>query len=404
MQEVKEREDLSDLELDKLPGSLERFSLRKLKQPSWTYSDLKQPLNESFHCLKELRGKGEYVLAVASGTFLQEESSLPEGVYVYGVEQANELFSEYKSEFESKCAMLAPFPFKDVGRGLDKRGFFIYIEEGTHLQKPIYILSLVSGESASVEFSTVDIVVGRDAQVSFISALDTKNTPQVWMRRRVNITVEIGSRCSWLERTGGNKVDTNVITQNFRVVVGEKGHFEGAALSKGSFTGQYTQVQGVLEGRSAHGAFRSLSLLQADTSHHQEVAFYHQEEETTSYQLIKTLVQDKGFSSFSGSIDVDEKAQKTDAYQLNDNVLLGEKAASFSCPSLEIRADDVKASHGCTSRKLDQGALFYLMSRGVSLKRAQQLLLEGFCFAFYQEIEQMMSRSAFERFLQGFVL
>ncbi|NBO23792.1 MAG: SufD family Fe-S cluster assembly protein, partial [Chlamydiae bacterium] len=104
----------------------------------------------------------------------------------------------------------------------------------------------------------------------------------------------------------------------------------------------------------------------------------HLAEETTSFQQIKNISFDRSRTSFEGKIFVDPIAQQTKAYQLNQNLVLSEKAANFSMPNLQILADDVKASHGATFAKIDEEALFYLQSRGVSLKKAKSLLIKSF--------------------------
>ena len=81
---------------------------------------------------------------------------------------------------------------------------------------------------------------------------------------------------------------------------------------------------------------------------------------------------------FNGKIIVEKEAQKTNAFQSNNNILLDDKAVINSKPQLEIFADDVKCSHGCTIGQLDEDALFYLRSRGIPLKEARGLLMYAF--------------------------
>ena len=81
---------------------------------------------------------------------------------------------------------------------------------------------------------------------------------------------------------------------------------------------------------------------------------------------------------FNGQVMVEKEAQKTNAFQANNNVLTSDKATINTRPQLEIFADDVKCSHGCTVGQLDQNALFYLRSRGIPEKEATALLMYGF--------------------------
>jgi Fe-S cluster assembly protein SufD len=95
----------------------------------------------------------------------------------------------------------------------------------------------------------------------------------------------------------------------------------------------------------------------------------------------------KSSGTFNGKIFVRKDAQKTNAYQSNKNILIGEQASANTKPQLEIFADDVKCSHGCTIGKLDEDALFYLRARGISEKNAQAMLLHAFALDILQQIE-----------------
>ena len=109
-------------------------------------------------------------------------------------------------------------------------------------------------------------------------------------------------------------------------------------------------------------------------------------ENTKSYQLIKSVIDDSSKSVYQGKIYVDSKAQKTDGYQLSKAVLLNEQAEFNAKPELEIYADDVKCSHGSASGSLDEDSIFYLMSRGLDQKTAKKLLINGFLLDVVEKI------------------
>ena len=97
-----------------------------------------------------------------------------------------------------------------------------------------------------------------------------------------------------------------------------------------------------------------------------------------SNELYKGIMNDEATGVFNGKIFVRQDAQKTNAYQSNKNILLSDNASVNSKPQLEIFADDVKCSHGCTVGQLDEEALFYLQSRGISENTARSLLVHAF--------------------------
>jgi Fe-S cluster assembly protein SufD len=106
-----------------------------------------------------------------------------------------------------------------------------------------------------------------------------------------------------------------------------------------------------------------------------------------SNELYKGIMTDEATGVFNGKIYVKPQAQKTNAYQSNKNVLLSESASVNTKPQLEIFADDVKCSHGCTVGQLDEEALFYLQSRGVPSRMAKSLLVHAFATDILEHIK-----------------
>jgi Fe-S cluster assembly protein SufD len=121
-------------------------------------------------------------------------------------------------------------------------------------------------------------------------------------------------------------------------------------------------------------------ILNLTNSQHHEIKtnINHLAENTKSYQLIKSVLNDNAKGIYQGKIYVDSKAQKTNGYQLSKALLLNENTEFDGKPELEIYADDVKCSHGATSGNLDEDAIFYLMSRGLSHQQSKELLIKGF--------------------------
>jgi len=103
----------------------------------------------------------------------------------------------------------------------------------------------------------------------------------------------------------------------------------------------------------------------------------HQAPNTTSNLLVKTVLSDGATFNYDGRIRVEKLAQKTDAYQRNENLLIGVGSHATSDPSLEILANDVRCTHGSITGPIDPEELWYLESRGISLTSAKQLMVEG---------------------------
>jgi Fe-S cluster assembly protein SufD len=140
--------------------------------------------------------------------------------------------------------------------------------------------------------------------------------------------------------------------------------------------------------------------LSADTSHvDNHTSIEHRASHTTSREDYRGVVDGKSRAVFSGRIVVHADAQQTDARQNNRNILLSEGARVHTKPHLEIFANDVKCSHGATTGRLDEEALFYLRSRGIGAKEANQLLVRAFLFAGLDRIAGAPLRQGLETVL-----
>lgn len=132
------------------------------------------------------------------------------------------------------------------------------------------------------------------------------------------------------------------------------------------------------KGERVESTLKGITILE-ERQHTDHYTFvHHAYPNCESHQDYKSVLFDNATNVFNGKILVDKIAQKTNAYQQNDNVMLSEKATVYTKPQLEIFADDVKCSHGCTVGEMDSDALFYLQSRGIPKKEAQALLTYAF--------------------------
>ena len=141
-----------------------------------------------------------------------------------------------------------------------------------------------------------------------------------------------------------------------------------------------------LQGEYSSAFINGIHFLSNNKHHEIRTITNHLFENTKSYQLIKSVIDDNSKSVYQGKIFVDPKAQKTDGYQLSKAVLLNEQAEFNAKPELEIYADDVKCSHGSASGSLNEDSIFYLMTRGLDYKAARELLINGFLLDVIEKI------------------
>ncbi len=181
------------------------------------------------------------------------------------------------------------------------------------------------------------------------------------------------------------KNNTNIKYDYSSIIQKENSISETFIFSSGS---DYVknEVNCNLEGKYSSSFINGIHLLSKNKHHEIRIKTNHLYENTKSYQLIKSVIDDSSKSVYQGKIYVDSKAQKTDGYQLSKAILLNEQAEFNAKPELEIYADDVKCSHGSASGSLDEDSIFYLMSRGLDQKTAKELLINGFLLDVVEKI------------------
>lgn len=133
-----------------------------------------------------------------------------------------------------------------------------------------------------------------------------------------------------------------------------------------------------LEDENCEGHMYGLFLLDKNSHVDNNTSVDHIKPNSYSNELYKGILDEKSIGIFNGKIYVRKDAQKTNAFQSNNNILLSEDATLHTKPQLEIWADDVKCSHGCTSGQLDEDAIFYLRARGIDERNAKGMLLNAF--------------------------
>ena len=134
------------------------------------------------------------------------------------------------------------------------------------------------------------------------------------------------------------------------------------------------------------------------TDHHTLV--HHANPNCESYQEYKGIYNGNSTGVFNGRVLVEKVAQKINAFQQNNNLLVGDKSSVNTKPQLEIFADDVKCSHGSTSGSIDAEAIHYLMTRGIELRAAKKLLIKGFLNEIFENIPEEKIRTFLDKSIE----
>lgn len=306
-------------------------------------------------------------LLFVNGRYCPELSLLPKGVVALPLSQALKTYSGFLTQ---RLTREEKDPFALLNRALFSEGLFLYIppkansrleiihhiteqKEAVILAPRLYLFAgkcshtqiLHSYQANGLTTSFADFALDEEAHLTLTTVFG-KN-PSSWHFDAIRATLKRGS--SW----------------------------KSYALAGGHVTSRQDYAIHLLE-EGAEASLYGVCQVEGKSHHHTNVFMEHAAPHCRSHQHFKNVLRDAARTSFEGKIFVHPCAQKTEAYQRNHNLILGQRASANSKPNLEIFASDVKASHGATVGQIDAEQLFYLTSRGIPRKEAKELLIQGF--------------------------
>ena len=230
-----------------------------------------------------------------------------------------------------------------------------------------------TGEEGFHHTPSLCVIMEENAELTLIERHNGQGA--YWKNMVTEITLGDGARLNHirLQTDGPDAVHTNMA----HITLGRDAVYEGFALNMGAKLSRH-EIQAVISGTGSHASFNGMNLLDGARHGDTTILIEHTAPNCTSNQFYRSLLDDQSRGVFQGKVHVHQAAQRTDAYQLSNAILLSPKAEMDTKPELEIYADDVKCSHGATTGNLDETPLFYLRSRGLSEREARLLLLQSF--------------------------
>lgn len=275
-------------------------------------------------------------------------------------------------------------PFAALNQASFKGGVFISIPKKEVVEKPILLLSFNKSNEGDVISPRVWIEAGDFAEVTFITHSINKSDKPYFVNKVVEIKGGLNSQIRYyrLQNEGKNSIEVSNIETNLL----QDSRFTSVTISlSGEMVRNNLSLN--LLGSNSEGNMYGIYLLNGKTHVDNHTNVDHTIPHAESNELYKGILADQSRGVFNGKIFVRQDAQKTNAFQQNNNILLSEDAIVNTKPQLEIWADDVKCSHGCTTGQLDEEALFYLQARGIDKVQAKGLLLYAFAGEVLEHIQ-----------------
>jgi Fe-S cluster assembly protein SufD len=255
-------------------------------------------------------------------------------------------------------------------------GIFVYVKKGRVVEHPVYIYNITDSRTDNILAQPRSLIyVSESAQIQLAETYSTLGLEESFTNQVMEIIVEKDARMEYYKIQNDASHTNQVSTTHIRQIGKSYTHTVTISLNGGLIRNNLNLI---LDAERCEGHLYGLYLEKGQSHIDNHTVVDNVKPNCFSNELYKGIIDDKATGVFNGKIFVQPQAQKTNAYQSNKNILLSDDASVNTKPQLEIFADDVKCSHGCTVGRLNEEGLFYLQSRGISEKIAKSLLLHAF--------------------------
>jgi Fe-S cluster assembly protein SufD len=270
--------------------------------------------------------------------------------------------------------------FTALNTALASDGVVIQVPANVTVEQPILLRFITDARESNVASQPRNLIlVGKNAEVTVAESFRTLGDQASFVNIVTEIVVERDARMQYYKVQDETEKAYHIGTT--QVQQADNSHFYSATVTlNGSFVRNNLNI--VLNGQHAEAYMYGLYMPNGRQHVDNHTLVDHAMPNSYSSELYKGILDDNGTGVFNGKIFVRPDAQKTNAYQSCKNVVLSPGASMNTKPQLEIYADDVKCSHGTTTGKLNDEALFYMRSRGIPKDEARTLLL----YAFAQDV------------------
>ena len=386
---------IKNLSLSQKDIEIKKFSLDNFinkgfpnrKEEDWKFSDLNQIINKN---IGELSFYNDYTSTnkVDTSVFVDglEHNKI---VFINGRIEKIDFDYEKKGQIEiiDQSETINKFDnnnsLSDLNNAFTNKCFKIVIKTGYQLLKPLIIYHTTNSKIWSKNINLrLDFELQEDSCLRLIDLFNDTSE-----KNFLNIFYNFDLKDNAiLKNYKVDKLENKNIKYSFNNIVQNKNTIsETFILSSGSNFFK-SEINCNLKGEHSSAFVNGIFSLDKNKHHEIRTTINHLTENTKSYQLIKSVLEDSSKAVYQGKIYVNSVAQKTDGYQLSKAILLNKDSEFNAKPELEIYADDVKCSHGSASGSLDEDSVFYLMSRGLNYNQARELLINGFLLDVVEKI------------------
>ncbi|MEZ4720416.1 MAG: Fe-S cluster assembly protein SufD [Flavobacteriales bacterium] len=287
--------------------------------------------------------------------------------------------------------------FVSLNTAFFEDGAYIKVVANTRIEKPVCILNIAQGTKQASNVRNL-IHIERGAEISLLHQFEGDQNDGSFSNAVTEIFVDENAKATYylIENEGPSASGINATYVEQK----RDSHYTQVTVTK---SGKLVRnnIHASITGEGCETNMMGIYFT-SDRQHVDNQTYAdHQKPNCNSNELYKGVMTDRSTGVFNGKIMVHQDAQKTNAFQSNQNILLSDAATINTKPELEIYADDVKCSHGCTVGQLDEEAMFYLRSRGLGKEAAHRLLVQAFAADVIEVIEHAAIREDIARFIES---
>jgi len=361
------------------------------KEEAWKYTSLNSILREEYQLeisepkidIEKIKSyflpeADTYKVIFVNGILQENLSTLvnTEGFVIDTLAKAKdtgvhkEIIAKHYNQIAKKESMA------ELNTAMNFDGLFVYINKSIIVDKPIELFNFAIGTNNALLLQPRNLIVAEDnAQVQIIERHQNLGESSVFTN---SVTEVYNSKDAQVKLY---KIQANTETSSLvdGTYILQEGNTE-SSVHTFSFGGKITRnnLEFYQHGSHSNSILKGITILEDKEHVDHHTLVHHTQPDCESHQDYKGIYADRSTGIFNGKIFVDKIAQKLNAYQQNNNIVVDDRATINAKPQLEIFADDVRCSHGCTIGQLPEESLFYLRSRGIPKKEAEAVMMYAF--------------------------
>jgi Fe-S cluster assembly protein SufD len=381
-------------------NDFEKMGIPQLKEEAYKYTSLKKFFNKDYNFF----AKNETAISYADiKKYLVHQIDAYRVIFIDGIysshlsQTTHDKFDvclmssalnnvKYTSVIEEYYNQLATKDgLTSLNTAFAKEGAYIHIGKNIAVEKPIEIVYFSTGTEAELMIQPRNlVVVGENSQVQIIERHQSLSDNAVMTNSVTEVFAAKRALVDWYKIQNDN-LNASLIDHTF---VEQKDNSE-VRVHTFSFGGKMTRnnLNFYQRGEHCESVLNGVTIIEGKQHVDHSTLVHHTAPNCESFQEYKQIFDERAVGVFNGKVLVDKIAQKINAYQQNNNILVSDTSTINAKPQLEIFADDVRCSHGCTIGQLDEEALFYMQARGIPKKEARALLMFAFANSVLESVK-----------------